>query len=135
MHGRTRLCGLTPVQAPPTSHQDHAALTRPRTCALHQTPSTRHFIQERCIPEPQRFRRHHRPGSETAVPQTPLAAQQALLRDQSRVCGLLPHGRNRLGRQIHPAHPGAVYIPAVTRLSGGHQTIPGCHIDYSYESL
>ena len=39
VHGGTRLCGLTPVQASPTSHQDHAALTRPRTCALHQTPS------------------------------------------------------------------------------------------------
>ena len=38
------------------------------------------------------------------------------------------------GRQPTPL-PGAVYIPAVTRLSGGHKTIPGCHIVYSYESL
>ena len=30
---------------------------------------------------------------------------------------------------------GAVYIPAATRLSGGHQSIPGCHIVYSYEPL
>ena len=40
VHGGTRLCGLTPDRAPPTSHQVHAALTRLRTCALHQTPST-----------------------------------------------------------------------------------------------
>ena len=28
------------------------------------------------------------------------------------------------GALTHTAHPGAVYIPAVTRLSGGHQDFP-----------
>ena len=32
--------------------------------------------------------------------------------------------RTQAGALTHTAHPGAVYIPAVTRLSGGHQDFP-----------
>merc|ERR1711867_220898 len=43
VHGGTRLCGLTPVQASPTSHQDHAALTSsigPVRCTRLPAPDT-----------------------------------------------------------------------------------------------
>ena len=79
MHGGTRLCGLTPVRAPPTSHQVHSCSHQETQDLCVALDSLHQVFHSGAVDSCAAMVLQAPPGRHV-VPQTPLAARMAILK-------------------------------------------------------